>query len=51
MASNWDLCEDVVAEMGLTNEEFSLFIDNMNEHEVQHVMETLFAMGEIQSYI
>ena len=47
MASNWEVCEDVLAEMGLTNEEFSLFMDNMNEHEVQHVMETLFAMGEI----
>ena len=41
------VCENVLPEMGLTNEEFLLFIDNMNEHEVQHVVETLFAVGEI----
>lgn len=41
MSTDWDVYEDVLNEIGLSDEEFSAHLDNMNEHEVVQVMEML----------
>ena len=49
--AKWDFCENLLSEIGVSNDAFSLMVDNMNEHEVDQVTQMILALGMPRSFI